>query len=58
MIIRLTDEQAEKMIIDYLIYDYGHAVYEQDTETSDILLRVLEFYGVSETEAKRSCGIK
>jgi hypothetical protein len=58
MIIQLTDEQAEQMVIDYIIYDYGHAVYEQNTEISDLLLRVLEFYGVPETEAKASCGIE
>ena len=58
MIIQLTDEQLEQITIDYLIYDYGYAAHERNTEVSDLLLRVLEHYGVSETEAKRSCGIK
>ena len=58
MIIRLTDEQLEQITIDYLIYDYGHAMYEQNTEIGDLLLRVLELYGVSESEAKASCGIE
>lgn len=58
MRIELNEEQMEKITIENLLRDYGYAVHEQNTEISDLLLRVLELYSVSEIEAKARFGIK
>jgi adenine C2-methylase RlmN of 23S rRNA A2503 and tRNA A37 len=57
MIIRLTDEQLKEITIEYLMDDYNDARYHCKHELCDLLLDVLEHYGISEIEANARCGI-
>ena len=57
MNIELTPEQMEEITIENLLWDLNDARYHCQHNLCDLLLDVLEHYGISEDEANARCGV-